>query len=136
MTLLQANAEAVARHYRLPDALPAATAVTAYLTALGADLPPSPGMSPGQPMFPERIRQLNASVRRGASVFTERCDSCHRSARVAPAALRFPRVSQPLETFLAGHRPSGRPLDWAGQEVADVVAYLVSCIAGRSRETP
>ena len=58
MTLLQANVEAVARHYRRPDALPVATAITAYLTALGADLPVSPGMSPGQPVFPERIRQL------------------------------------------------------------------------------
>ena len=131
MTLLQANAEAVARHYRLPDALPAATAITAYLTALGADLAVSPGMSPGQPVFPDRIRQLDASVRRGASVFIARCSSCHRSAEVAPAVLTFPRASQPLETFLAGHRPSGRPLDWAGQEVADVVAYLVSRIAGR-----
>jgi mono/diheme cytochrome c family protein len=131
MTLLQANAEAVARHYRLPNALPAATAITAYLTALGADLPVSPGMSPGQAVFPERIRQLDASVGRGASVFTSRCDSCHRSAEIAPAVLAFPRASQPLETFLAGHRPSSRPLDWAGQEVADVVAYLVSHLAGR-----
>jgi len=131
MTLLQANAEAVARHYRLTEALPAATAITAYLTALGADLPLSPGMSPGQPVFPDRIRQLDASVGRGASVFTARCDSCHRAAEVAPAVLAHPRASRPLETFLAGHRLSGRPLDWAGQEVADVVAYLVSRMAGR-----
>lgn len=131
MTLFQANAEAVARHYRLPDALPAATAITAYLTALGADLAVSPGMSPGQPVFPDRIRELDASVRRGVSVFTARCDSCHRAAEVASAALAFPGAGQPLETFLAGHRPSGRPLDWAGQEMADVVAYLVSRMAGR-----
>ncbi|HEV8456790.1 MAG TPA: glycosyltransferase, partial [Methylomirabilota bacterium] len=135
MTLLQANAEAVARHYRLPDALPAATAITAYLTALGADLPISPGMSPGQPVFPARIRALDESVRRGASVFAARCRSCHRPPEVAPAVLTFPRVShdraQSLETFLADHRPSGRPLDWAGQEMADVVAHLVAGLAGR-----
>src|SRR5713101_4240083 len=42
MTLLQATAEAVARHYRLADPVPAATAITAYLTALGQDVPVSP----------------------------------------------------------------------------------------------
>jgi cellulose synthase/poly-beta-1,6-N-acetylglucosamine synthase-like glycosyltransferase/mono/diheme cytochrome c family protein len=131
MTLLQANAEAVARHYRRPDPLPMATAITAYLTELGAGLPVSPGVSPGQPVFPERIRQLEASVDRGASVFIARCGSCHRSAEVAPAVGTFPRGHQALETFLAGHRPSGPPLDWAGQDVADVVAYLVARMAGR-----
>lgn len=135
MTLLQANAEAVARHYRLPDVLPAATAITAYQTALGADLPVSPGMSPGQPAFPDRIRQLEASVTRGASAFSTRCGSCHQPAEVAPAARMFPRMSrgvpESLETFLVRHRPSSRPLDWAGQETADVLAYLVSHLAGQ-----
>ncbi|MGH2394072.1 MAG: hypothetical protein ACRDGH_11390, partial [Candidatus Limnocylindria bacterium] len=135
MTLLQANAEAVGRHYRLPNALPVATAITAYLVALGADLPISPGMSPGQPVFPERIRQLEVSVKRGAAVFGARCGSCHQAAAVASAARMFPRISrgapQSLEAFLMGHRPSGRPLDWAGREMADVVAYLVSHLAGR-----
>jgi cytochrome c553 len=134
MTLLQANAEAVARHYRLPDALPAATAITAYLTTLGADLPVSPGISPGQPVFAERIRQLEASVERGAFVFSARCGSCHQPDEIAPAAQTFPRTSrgqaEPLEIFLVSHRPSGRPLDWAGPEMADVVAYLVSRRAG------
>src|SRR5262249_56204529 len=73
MTLLQANAEAIARHYGVPDVLPAATAITAYLTVLGADLPVSPGISAGQPVFPERIRELEASVGRAASDFHERC---------------------------------------------------------------
>lgn len=135
MTLLQANAEAVARHYRLADVLTAATAITAYQTALGADLPVSPGMSPGQPVFPERIRQLEASVTRGASIFSTRCASCHQPAEVAPAARMFPRMSrglpESLETFLVSHRPSDRPLDWAGQETADVVGYLVSHLAGQ-----
>ncbi len=135
MTLLQANAEAVARHYRLPDARPAATAITAYLTALGADLPISPGMSPGQAVFPERLRLLEASVTQGAALFGARCGDCHRPAEVAPAVGMFPRMSQgwpqSLETFLVGHRSTGRPLDWAGQEVADIAAYLVSHLAGR-----
>src|SRR3989304_360824 len=56
MTLLQANAEAVARHYGLPDPLTAATAITAFLTSLGADVPISPGLSAGQPVFPTRMR--------------------------------------------------------------------------------
>jgi len=142
MTLLQANAEAVARHYRLPDALTAATAITAYLTTLGADLPVSPGISPGQPVFPERICQLEASVERGASIFSARCGSCHQPAEIAPATRMFPRMSRgrphSLETFLVSHRPFGRPLDWAGQEMADVVAYLVSHLAGRpvGKENP
>jgi cytochrome c553 len=135
MTLLQANAEAVARHYRLPDVLPAATAITAYQTALGADLPVSPGMSPGQPVFPDRIRQLEANVTRGASAFSTRCGSCHQPAEVAPAARMFPRMSrglpESLEKFLASHRPSDPPLDWAGQETADAVAYLVSHLAAQ-----
>jgi len=135
MTLLQANAEAVGRHYRLPNALAAATAITAYLVALGADLPISPGLSPGQPVFPERIRQLEASVKRGAAVFGARCGSCHQAAAVASAARMFPRISrgepESLETFLMGHRPSGPPLDWAGREMAAVVAHLVSHLAGR-----
>ena len=137
MTLLQANAEAIARHYGLLDALPAATAITAYLTTLGADLPMSPGISAGQPVFPERIRQLEASVGRGASAFQARCGACHRPAAIAPATRMFPRMSngqpQSLEAFLLSHRPPGRPLDWAGQEMADLVAYVVSQLAGRPR---
>ncbi|HKW92205.1 MAG TPA: glycosyltransferase [Methylomirabilota bacterium] len=137
MTLLQANAEAVTRHYKVPDALPAATVITAYLTSLGADLPVSPGISAGQPVFPERIRQLEASVRRGASAFDARCGACHQPAAIAPATRMFPRLSngqaQSLEAFLVGHRPSGEPLDWAGQEMADIVAYVVSQLASQPR---
>jgi len=135
MTLLQANAEAAARHYRLQDPLAAATAITAYLKSLGAELPISPGMSPGQPVFPERMRQLEASVKRGASIFKTRCGFCHQPVEVAPAATMFPRMSrgQPesLETFLVSHRRVGRPLDWNGQEISDVIAHLVSHLAGR-----
>ena len=140
MTLLQANAEAVARHYRLEDPLPAATAITAYLTALAADLPVSPGVSPGQPLFPHRLRQLEASVSRGARSFGARCAGCHRPAEVAPATRRFPRPwpepPQSLETFLTGHRPSRPPLDWSDPEMADLVAYLVSHLAGEPLGSP
>src|SRR3989442_4189601 len=45
MTLLQANAEAVQRHYGLPDPEErAALAITAYLTWRGAGVPVSPGI--------------------------------------------------------------------------------------------
>ena len=54
MTLLQANAEAVRRHYRLVDPRPVATAITAYLTTHGAGVPLSPGVVAGQPVFPAR----------------------------------------------------------------------------------
>jgi mono/diheme cytochrome c family protein len=140
MTLLQANAEAVTLHYRIEDPLPAATAITAYLTALAGDRPVSPGVDPGQPTFPDRLRQLRASVGRGARSFGSRCGSCHRPADVAPATRRFPRSgSQPpqsLETFLAGHRPSRPPLDWSDPEMADLVAYLVSHLAGQPLGSP
>ncbi len=139
MTLLQANAEAIARHYRLPDVLRAATAITAYLTTLGADLPISPGISAGQPVFPERIRQLRASVRRGESAFDARCGGCHQPAPIALATRLFPRVSprgpQSFEAFVLSHRAVGRPLDWAGQEMADLVAYLAAQLAGRPQAT-
>src|SRR3972149_9538549 len=54
MTLLQANAEAVERHYRLADPLPAATAITAFLTAQAAGGPLSAARRGGRPGFPPR----------------------------------------------------------------------------------
>lgn len=139
MTLLQANAEAVARHYRLADPLRAATAITAYLRAQGAGLPVSPGMSRGQPVFPARMEALVESVRRGARLFDVRCGRCHRPERVAPWWTAFPRVRdgrpQPLEVFLEQHGPvrdpGGRALGWDSPETADLLAYLVSRLAGR-----
>src|SRR5260370_6900277 len=50
MTLLQANAEAVQRHYRLRDAERPALAITAYLTSHGAGPPISPGIVAGHPV--------------------------------------------------------------------------------------
>jgi cytochrome c553 len=134
MTLLQANAEAVARHYRLEDPLPAAAALTAYLTWLGTGLPISPGVSVGQPVFPDRMRALAASADRGSRLFARRCLRCHETADIAPAATAFPRVvgGQPetLEGFLESHPILSPPLPWGSPGMADLIAYLVSCVKG------
>lgn len=135
MTLLQANADAVARHYRLRDPRRVATAITTYLVTLGADAPVSPGLSPGQPVFPGRLRALAASVGRGRGLYAVRCADCHDPAQVAPAIGRFPRMigdrPRSLEDFIAGHRPRGVTLTWDGQATADLIAFLASQVAGR-----
>lgn len=135
MTLLQANAEAVQRHYGLPDAERPALALTAYLTARGSGVPVSPGIVPGQPVFEGRLRALADSVRRGERLFARRCRSCHDPGAVAPAVLLFPRVVdsqvESLERFLGRHRPDPPPLGWDGQPSADVIAFLMSRLAGR-----
>ncbi len=135
MTLMQANAEAVARHYRLADPRRAATAITAYLAALGAATPVSPGVSPGQPVFEARIAELTASVKRGDRLFLRRCAGCHRPGEAAARLRGFPRLRdgrpEPVEGFLEAHHPIGPPLRWDDQAVADVVAALVSRLAGR-----
>jgi cytochrome c553 len=135
MTLLQANAEAVARHYLLADPLPAATAITAYLTAQGEGVPISPGVSAGQPVFPGRMRALAQSVARGERAYARRCGPCHDAARMAPAVTHFPRVvagrPESLETFLVDHRPLDRRLRWDAPAMADLIAYLVSQVPGR-----
>jgi len=64
MTLLQANVEAVQRHYVLPDSARAALAITAFLTSRGAGLPVSPGVIAGRPVFEGRLRALAESVGR------------------------------------------------------------------------
>ncbi len=130
MTLLQANAEAVERHYRLAEPLPVATAITAYLTTLASDLPLSPGISAGQPGFPARVRALVASVRRGEREFQVRCGACHDARGVAPALRAFPRMragrGEALERFLETHRTSSPRLGWDGQPMADLLSYLAS----------
>ncbi len=132
MTLLQANAEAVERHYRSPDPLPIATAITAYLMALGRDLPLTPGVAPNQPEFPERLRALAASMKRGEEEFADRCRACHRPDELAAAPRRFPRLAggaaQPMESYLESHIGEPR-LRWDGQPVADLMAYLASGLA-------
>jgi mono/diheme cytochrome c family protein len=133
MTLFQATAEAVARHYRLPDPRPAAAAITAYLTALAAGLPLTPGVSLGQPVFPERIAQLAASVKRGERVFARGCQGCHHAPEVAPRLRSFPREHDglvvTLESFLESHAPRARPLSWDSPSTADVAAYLTARLA-------
>lgn len=140
MTLLQANAEAATRHYRVKDPRPAATAITAYLTALGGDVPISPGIAVGQPVFPQRIRQLGQSVERGEALFTHRCARCHQEGYVAPLIGGFPRLragrAESLEGFLELHLSIRPSLSWHGQEMADVIAYLTSKLAGRPARSP
>ncbi|HET8576851.1 MAG TPA: glycosyltransferase [Methylomirabilota bacterium] len=135
MTLLQANAEAVERHYRLAEPLPVATAITAYLDTLASDLPLSPGLSAGQPVFPSRVRALEASVRRGEREFRTLCGACHNPEAVSPALRTFPRTKEgkgeTLERFLETHRASSPRLGWDGQPMADLLAYLASCLAGQ-----
>jgi cellulose synthase/poly-beta-1,6-N-acetylglucosamine synthase-like glycosyltransferase/cytochrome c553 len=132
MTLLQANAEAVERHYRVSDPLPAATAITAYLTALGRDLPITPGVTPDQPPLPGRLRALAASVTRGGQEFADRCRSCHHPDESAAGLRRFPRLAQgtllSMEAYLECHTEAPR-LSWDGQAVADLMAYLASRLA-------
>jgi len=135
MTLLQVNAEAVARHYRVEDPRPAAVAITAYLTWLAGGAPVTPGISAGQPIFAARLEALSTSVERGAQVFDVQCRNCHERDAVAARVLAFPRVARArvewLEGFLEGHVSPGEVLTWDGPRMADLISYLVSRLAGR-----
>lgn len=135
MTLLQANAEAVQRHYGLRDPEGAALAITAYLTSRGTGVPVSPGIVAGQPVLEGRLRALAESVGRGERLYFRRCRSCHDAGAVAPVALLFPRAKggqvESLERFLGRHRPHLPPLGQDGQATADVIAFLMSRLAGR-----
>jgi mono/diheme cytochrome c family protein len=134
MTLLQANAEAVRRHYGLGDPERVAVAITAYLTSRGGGVPIAPGIVAGQPVFEARLQALAASVSRGDRLYARRCGGCHAAATVAPAAGLFPRVIEgqtwSLERFIARHRP-GLDLGWDTRPIADVIAFLMSQLAGR-----
>jgi mono/diheme cytochrome c family protein len=132
MTLLQATAEAVARHYGPADPRPAAIAISAFLTARGAGLPVTPGITPDQPVFPGRLRALAESVERGGSLYARRCARCHAARAIAPPAGGFLRATgEPVELFLEGHRPAGGPrMPWDSAEMADLLAYLVGQRAG------
>jgi len=135
MTLLQANAEAVERHYRLADPLLAATAITAFLTAQAAGVLISPGISAGQPVFPVRMQALTASVVRGEGLYARICGQCHKPAAAAASVRAFPRVvkgrAESLEGFIERHQSLGQQLSWDGQATADIMAYLMSQAAGR-----
>src|SRR5258708_20849080 len=65
MTLLQANAEAVQRHYRLRDAERPALAIPPYLPSHRAGTPISPGIVAGQPLSEARPRAPSARGARG-----------------------------------------------------------------------
>lgn len=136
MTLLQANAEAVSRHYRLDDPRPAAIAITAYLIWLARGASVTPGISAGQPVFAARLEALSASVERGHRAFDDGCRVCHQAEGVAARVPAFPRVVrgrlEPLEGFLEEHVSGGEVLSWDGARMADLVAYLMSRLAGRT----
>lgn len=135
MTLLQANAAAVRRHYGLRAHERAAIAITAYLTLLGADQLLTPGIAVGQPVFQPRLRALAASVGRGEKLYARRCGSCHEPATVAADTARFPRVvdgrAESLEHFIERHRPRTGRLPWDSQPMADLIAFLVRTLADR-----
>ncbi len=135
MTLLQANAEAVRRHYGLADPEQLAVAITAYLISRGIGVPISPGIAAGQPVFEGRLRALDESVGRGEQFFRRRCDRCHAPSAVARATFRFPRAAagqvESLERFLGHHRSEFLPLGWDDQPTADLIAFLMSTLAGQ-----
>ena len=135
MTLLQASAEAVRRHYGLRDPERVAVAITAYLTAHGAEVLVAPGLVDGQPVFETRLHALAASVARGERFFAQGCGNCHAAATIARATARFPRIvdgrTQSLEGFIAGHRPGRPPVAWDSPPIADIIAFLMSHLVGR-----
>jgi cytochrome c553 len=132
MTLLQATADAVSRHYGPTDVRPVAIAISAFLTAQAVGLPITPGVTPDQPTFPSRMRALAESVERGRRLYARRCGACHDAAAIAPRAGGFLQATaEPAELFLEGHRPAGPPISWNSLAMADLLAYL---LAHRTRE--
>jgi hypothetical protein len=140
MTLLQANATAVERHYGLRDTERPALAITAYLTSRGTGVPVSPGIDTGQPVFEGRLQALAESVARGERLYAHRCERCHDPGPLGPAAVLFPRAVdgrvESLERFLGRHQPDLPPLAQDGQATADVIAFLMSRLAGRPVGSP
>lgn len=127
MTLLQATAEAVARHYGPRDPRPAAVAISAFLVTRGVGLPITPGVTPDQPIFPTRMRALAESVERGRWLYARRCGACHVAARIAPRAGGFLRTTaKPLEIFVEGHQPAGSQISWNSLAMTDLLAYLLA----------
>lgn len=137
MTLLQANAEAVRRHYGHADPRRAATAITAYLTAPGDGGPRTPGLAAGQPVFPARLGALAESVVRGRRLYARRCAVCHTPAAIAPALAAFPRVrdgrAESLEGFLEDHAGPSTALAWDSPAMADLIATLTAELVHRGR---
>jgi mono/diheme cytochrome c family protein len=127
MTLLQATAEAVERHYGPRDAQRAAIAITAFLAARGVGLSITPGVTRDQPIFPARMEALAESVGRGRRLYARRCGACHVASRIAPRAGGFLRTTaEPAEIFLEGHGSAGSPIAWTSPAMADLLAYLLA----------
>jgi cytochrome c553 len=130
MTLYQATAEAVRRHYRLADPRPTARAITAYLAMHGTGVPLSPGIAAGQPVFPARLRALDASVARGGRLYARRCAACHPTPARVAVVRTFPRGcgtdAEVLEDFLDRHASPGGRLAWDSPAMADLVGFLVA----------
>lgn len=135
MTLLQANAEAVERHYRFSDPRTVAIALTAFLIAEGEGTRITPGVSPDQPVFPERVNALSASVGRGQVIFARRCATCHDAKPVASALLAFPRMRahepESFEGFIESHSGPTAPISWNSGESADLIAFLMGGLSGQ-----
>jgi len=136
MTLLQASAEAVGRHYRDPRPRDAAAAVAAYLAAVGAGRCVTPGRAEGQPVLEHRMAALAASVARGERRHARRCARCHDADAAAAAIADLPRLvrsgAAAAEIFLETHHPASPRLRWDGAEVADLLAYLAGRRTGRA----
>jgi mono/diheme cytochrome c family protein len=136
VTLLQANASAIRLHYRIEEPLREATAITAFLRAIGGSVPVSPGVAQGQPLIPSRLDRLRASARRGEDLVAGRCGRCHTTDKLAQLAARFPRGSpdapESFEAFVGKHAE----LAWDGPEMADLSAQLFARLAGTSLDSP
>src|SRR5438034_4865733 len=90
MTLLQANAEAVQRHYGLTDPEQVALAITAYLTSRGTGVPISPGIVAGQPVFEARQPPPPDSAAGGRGSYASRCPTCNDPGAAPPPPLPSP----------------------------------------------
>ena len=135
VTLLQANAASIGLHYRIEDSLPAATAITAFLRAMGGSVPVRPGVARGQPIIPSRLERLRASTRRGGDLLAGRCARCHDVQQLALLAATFPRAKpgapESFEAFVGKHAD----LAWDGPEMADLSAQLFARLEGRSLDS-
>src|SRR2546427_117608 len=92
-------------------------------------------LAAGEAVFESRLRALAESVARGERLYARWCRSCHDAGAVTPAALLFPAAGngqvESLERFLGRHRPELPRLGSDGQPSADVIAFLMSRLAGR-----
>ena len=109
MTLFQANAEAVQRHYGLHDTERPALAITAYLTSRGAGTSISPGIVAGQPVFESRLRALAESVKRGERLYARQCRSCHEAASPSLKPFQFAEKLKAMDHWSVERQKRGAP---------------------------